>query len=272
MAKSYALEFKNVSKVYTLGNGEVREALKDITFSQKHNEFISLIGPSGCGKSTLIKLAAGLNSPTSGQIFEEGGILKHVRKDQGVMFQQYNLFPWLTVEKNIAFGLTLARASQKKSSVIIAHYIEVMGLQKFEHAYPKELSGGMQQRVALGRTLATNPHILLMDEPFSALDLQTKRSMHDLLLRILDHEPRTVMFVTHDYEEAVFLSDTIYVLSSHPGTIQEKIKVNLARPREARIEFSPEFMKIKKHLQEVITQESCPLPKLNVNIYAKEVD
>lgn len=265
--KNRILSIEHVSKHYTLSTGETIDALKDVNFDVCEGEFISLIGPSGCGKSTLVKLLAGLLEPTAGRVLEYGKKVDGDSHDRGVVFQHYSLFPWLTVEDNIGFGLFVQNVAPDKCSQIVAHYIEAMRLKGFEKAYPKELSGGMQQRVALGRAFATNPKILLMDEPFAALDVQTKRLMQDLFLQILQYEPRTVVFVTHDVEEAVFLGDHVYILSPSPGTIREKITVNLPRPRDLKTEFSQSFIEIKKHVQEVVTKESLGVVKLNLGIY-----
>jgi NitT/TauT family transport system ATP-binding protein len=258
---------EKLSKKYTLESGKHIFAVQDISFSAFKGEFISFVGPSGCGKSTLIKMIAGLIEPSSGQIIENDGIDIGITKNRGVVFQHYNLFPWLSVQKNIGFGLQIMGVPEEKVTEIVAHYVEVMGLKGFEKAYPKELSGGMQQRVALARTLATNPKILLMDEPFSALDVQTRRFMQDLLLQILRQEPRTVIFVTHDVNEAVFLSDTIYIMTPSPGKIIEKVNVHLPRLRDLSTEFSEDFIGIKKHIQKIITKESLNLTKLNLEIY-----
>lgn len=267
MSKKKILSIEHVSKQYLLSTGETMDALKDINFEVYEGEFVSLIGPSGCGKSTLIKLLAGLIEPTAGYVLEYDKQIDGDSHDRSVVFQHYNLFPWLTVEDNIGFGLFVQNVPLNKRSQIVAHYIEAMGLKGFEKAYPRELSGGMQQRVALGRAFATNPKMLLMDEPFAALDVQTKRLMQDLFLQILQYEPRTVVFVTHDVEEAVFLGDNVYILSPSPGTIREKVSVNLSRPRGLKTEFSQSFIGIKKHVQEVITKESLGVVKFNFEIY-----
>ena len=268
MADKNLLEIKNVSKQFKLANGNEVFALKNVNFSVKNGEFVSVIGPSGCGKSTLIKMLAGLTEPTNGQIIENNKNLDKTSEDRGIIFQNYNLFPWLSVEKNIGFGLNLRKVDEKLKNKIVSHYIEIVGLRGFEKAYPKELSGGMQQRVALARTLVTNPKIMLLDEPFAALDVQTRRFMQDLLLQIWSSEKqRTIIFVTHDVEEAVFMSDKVYVLSAGPGTIKEKLDINLPRPRNLKTEFSADFIKKKEYLQKMITKESLKLEKLNLDIY-----
>lgn len=253
MNQKKSLHIENVSKMYSLADGKSFFALKDISFEAKDTEFISIIGPSGCGKSTLIQLLAGLTQPTNGEILENGKIVTGVTGNQGVVFQQYNLFPWLTAEENIGLGIKITGCPEQERKDIVTRYVEAVGLKGFEQAYPKELSGGMQQRAALARTLATNPKILLMDEPFTALDVRTKRLMQNLLLHLWQQEPRTVIFVTHDVEEAVLLSDTIYVMSANPGMIREKICIDLPRPRELGIEFSPEFLRLRQRVQQIIT-------------------
>lgn len=256
MDQKTSLHVKDVSKTYSLAGGKSVFALKEITLQTAGKEFVSIIGPSGCGKSTLIQLLAGLIEPTQGEIFEDGKIVTGITGNRGVVFQQYNLFPWLTTQENIGFGLKIIGCPERERKDIVAHYIDAVGLKGFEQAYPKELSGGMQQRAALARTLATNPKILLMDEPFTALDVHTKRMMQDLLLHLWQKAPRTVIFVTHDVEEAVLLSDTIYIMGTNPGTIKEKISIDLPRPRDLGIEFSPQFLQLRQRIQKIITQES----------------
>jgi len=267
MKEKIALKIENLSKIYTLESGKHILAIENISFSAQKGEFISILGPSGCGKSTLVKMIAGLIDPTSGNIIEGKDIDLKIKKNLGVVFQEYGLFPWLDVEENIGFGLQIIDVPENKIKEVVSHYVAVMGLKSFKKAYPKELSGGMQQRVALARTLATNPKMLLMDEPFSALDVQTKRFMQDLLLQILHKEPRTVIFVTHDVEEAVFLSDTVYILTPRPGKILKKVDIKLSRPRDLATEFSADYIQIKEQIQKLITKESLNLMKLDLEIY-----
>ncbi|MFH0779385.1 MAG: ABC transporter ATP-binding protein [Parcubacteria group bacterium] len=260
-------QIQKLCKTYTLANKKSIEVLNNVTFSAEKGEFVSLVGPSGCGKSTIIKLLAGFIEPTKGKILEDGKRVYGISRDRGVVFQYYHLYPWLNVEENIAFGLSLINLPEKNTKKIVAHYVEVTGLKGFEKAYPNELSGGMKQRVALARTFATNPEILLLDEPFTALDMQTKRFMQDLLLQIWEQGKRTIIFVTHDVEEAVFMSDKVVVLTQRPAAVSEEIKINLPRPRDLEVEYSEDFIKIKKHIQKIITKESLSLIKLNLNIY-----
>jgi NitT/TauT family transport system ATP-binding protein len=261
------LELKHVSKTFHRPGRKDTAALTDVNLSVDQGEFVTLIGPSGCGKSTLLRLIAGLDRPTSGKIiFHDVGAADYVNK-RGIVFQEPSLFPWLNVEENIGFGLSVLGKPAAVKDGIISHYIETMGLQDFRKAYPKELSGGMKQRVALARTLATNPDLLLLDEPFGSLDLQTKRFMQDLLLQIWEHERRSIIFITHDVNEAIFLSDTIYVLSVRPATVREKIPIDISRPRTLDTEFSPAFIDATKRLQTLITKESLGLIKLDLEIY-----
>ena len=249
MLKTKALQASHLSKTFLMPRGESFEALKDINLTIAQGEFVSLLGTSGCGKTTLLKLLAGLIEPTEGQVtasMESG-------HGKGLVFQQYNLFPWLNVRKNVAFGLSIGAVERPDIDNAVLHCLQAVGLERFQLHYPHELSGGMQQRVALARTLATDPSILFMDEPFSALDMQTKRSMQDLLLKLIRDKQRTVVFVTHDVEEAVLLSDTIYIMGAHPGTIIEKVPVTLHHPRSLDMEFSEAFIDIKKRVQRAIT-------------------
>lgn len=261
------LRAENLSKSFTAIDGKVVAALRDMQLTIAEREFVSFIGPSGCGKTTLLKVLAGLLQPSRGRIYENGRPPQGRITSHGVVFQTYSLFPWLTVEQNVAFGLTLRGTSSHQQRRVSSHYIDVVGLRGFERAYPKELSGGMQQRAALARAFATNPKILFMDEPFSALDTQTRRFMQDLLLQLWNNEPRTVLFVTHDVDEAVFLSDTVYIMTPRPGTVRERVTVDLPRPRTLKTEFTPGYLQLKKHVQEIITEESLPLTKLNLAIY-----
>ncbi len=261
------LEIRNVCMDFVSSSGNIVRVFDRISFDVPKGQFVSLVGPSGCGKSTLIRLLAGLIQPTSGEILENGEKIRREQKNRGLVFQNYNLFPWLTVEENIGFGLKLGPMPSKQQKDLISHYVDVVGLRGFEKSYPKELSGGMQQRVALARTLVTNPKILLMDEPFSALDTQTKRLMQNLLLQILQNEGHTVVFVTHDVEEAVFLSDVVYIMTPRPGSVRERVAVDFPRPRDLNTEYSEKFITTKKYIQEIITKEALGLTKLNLDIY-----
>jgi len=249
------LEVKNLSRVFS-NNQKNTQALKDVNFTINEGEFVAIVGPSGCGKTALINLIAGFEQPTKGRIVMNGKLIKSPGADRGVVFQKYTCFPWQTVQKNVEFGLKVLGTSKKEREKIAQQYIKTVGLSGFENEYPKNLSGGMKQRVALARSLATNPEILLMDEPFSALDTQTKRFMQDLLLQIWKKTKKTILFVTHDVEEAVFMADRVIIMSARPGTIKREVKVRLERPRNIKIEYSSEYISLKKTVQKEITKES----------------
>ncbi|MFH1334642.1 MAG: ABC transporter ATP-binding protein [Pseudomonadota bacterium] len=249
------LEIKNLSR--TFGNHKKKtDAIRDIGFTVNEGEFVSIVGPSGCGKSTLINLIAGFDQPTEGEIVLDGNMIQSPGADRGVVFQKYTCFPWQTVQQNVEFGLKILGTPPKTRAKIAHQYIKTVGLAGFENEYPKNLSGGMQQRVALARSLATNPKILLMDEPFGALDTQTRRFMQDLLLQIWEKTHKTILFVTHDVDEAIFMADKVLIMSARPGTIKEKIDVKLKRPRNIKVEFSQEYINLKKRVQKAITEES----------------
>jgi len=256
MMNDIKLEVNNISKTYVSSKGESFRALKDVNLQVKDREFVALLGPSGCGKTTLLKLIAGLIEPSSGEILLDGKKIRGPGANRGMVFQKYSLFPWLNVWENIEFGLRLNGMPKEKRYELVEHYIRLIGLMGFENAYPRELSGGMQQRVAIARTMVTNPEILLMDEPFGALDTQTRSLMQELLLDVWEKDNKTVLFVTHDVEEAIFLADTIYVSTAQPGTIKAKIDVRIPRPRTFETKTSRRFLKLNKQLREMIREES----------------
>lgn len=220
--------------------------LENINFQVEANEFVCIVGASGCGKSTLLNIIAGLIPPTSGQVLVDGKIVFGPGADRGMIFQNYSLFPWLTVADNIGFGLELKKISPAAKKEQINYFLEVVGLSKFAQAYPKELSGGMKQRVAIARSLANQPEVLLMDEPFGALDAQTKEQMQQFLFQLWQQTSTTILMITHDVEEAIFLSQRIYVMTANPGRIKEEIPINLPQNRDLEIKLSPEFLAIKK--------------------------
>lgn len=206
-------------------------ALENVDFEVAEGEFTCILGPSGCGKTTILRLAAGLESPTGGEIFLDGKKIIGINKECGYVFQEYALFPWLTVKDNIEFGPRVKGISKEESDRISKHYIGLVGLRGFENHYPHELSGGMKQRVGIARAYANRPKLLLMDEPFGALDAQTRNIMQGELLRIWETEHISVVFVTHSVDEAVYLSDRVIVMSARPGKVKEVFKINLPRPR-----------------------------------------
>ncbi|AEF93912.1 Taurine-transporting ATPase [Desulfotomaculum nigrificans CO-1-SRB] len=242
---------REVSKVYTSKNKSFT-ALENISLEIRENEFISIVGPSGCGKSTLLRMLAGLEMPTQGKIWVEGDEVRGPGADRGMVFQAYTLFPWLTVADNIAFGLKLKGVPEIRRREIVKKYLNLIGLDRFANSYPKELSGGMKQRVAIARALANNPSVLLMDEPFGALDPQTKATMQELLLDIWRQERSTVVFITHDIEEAIFLSRRVYVMQSGPGRIVAEFKIDLPEQRNNDIKDTEAFINLKRKIVALI--------------------
>jgi len=231
-------------------------ALEDISLEIEANELAVIVGPSGCGKSTLLNIVAGLEDATAGEVRINGRTITGPGADRGMVFQSYTLFPWLTVLKNVEFGLRIKGVNPRERRDTALHYIELVGLKGFENALPKTLSGGMKQRVAIARVLANKPEMLLMDEPFGALDAQTRVAMQDLLLTVWERERTTVLFVTHDIDEAVLLADTVYVMSPRPGRIRARLKVDIPRPRDHRVTVSPEFTTIKKEIMEMLWEKA----------------
>lgn len=241
------------------GKGEKRNQVLDgISFDVRDGEFVSVLGPSGCGKSTLLTMAAGFAKPDSGRVLIDGKPVTGPHHDRGVVFQQYAIFPWLSVRRNIGFGLTLRANRHSRAEIAAAtdRYIALMGLRGFEDSLPKTLSGGMRQRVAIARAYATNPSVLLMDEPFAALDAQTREFMQELLHQANQEEQRSAMFITHSVEEAIFLSSRIVVMSGRPSTVHEVIDVPVPMPRTAESRTAPEFIELRRHLEEVMRSMS----------------
>ena len=245
------LEVKGLGKTFDSEQGTVT-ALKDINFKTHRREFVCVIGPSGCGKSTLIRMLAGLETPTSGEVLLDGKPVFEPGPDRGMVFQGYTLFPWLTVKRNVMFGLEMSGHSKSTAEGEAMDWIGLVGLDKFADAYPSQLSGGMKQRVAIARALANKPRILLMDEPFGALDAQTRSKMQANLLEIWRNIDITVLFITHDLDEAIYLADRILVLKAHPGEVNELIEVSVPRPRNFEQAISPEFLATKKRLEDLI--------------------
>ncbi len=215
-----------------------------------------MLGPSGCGKSTLLRIVAGLDRPSAGRVLLDGRAVRGPGADRGMVFQSYTLFPWLTVAENIAFGLQERGVPQSRRREVVAAYVETVGLSGFENHYPKQLSGGMQQRTAIARALANDPEILLLDEPFGALDNQTRALMQELLLGIWERERKTVLFVTHDIEEAIFLASRVVVMTARPGRIKAEVPVDLPHPRPYTVKTSPDFMALKARLTDEIRAEA----------------
>ncbi len=245
------LEVKGLQKEFDTPQGRVT-ALKDINFKTHRREFVCVIGPSGCGKSTLIRILAGLENKSSGKVLLEGQEVSGPGPDRGMVFQGYTLFPWLTVKRNVMFGLEVSGQGKYIAEDEARQWIELVGLSKFENSYPHQLSGGMKQRVAIARALANQPRILLMDEPFGALDAQTRAKMQGYLMEIWKNIDITILFITHDLDEAIYLADRILVLKAHPGEVQELIEVPVPQPRSQDQLLTPEFLATKKRLEELI--------------------
>jgi NitT/TauT family transport system ATP-binding protein len=233
------------------------EVVDEVSFTIADGEFVALIGPSGCGKTTMLNLVAGFVAPTGGRVLLDGRPIAGPGPERGVIFQEYGVFPWLTVEQNIDFGLKLRanRVSPPERAQIRERYMRLMGLADFAAAYPKTLSGGMRQRLALARAYAVKPQFLLMDEPFGALDAQTRSRMQDLLLDVLQQEGKTVMLITHSVEEAIYLSSRIVVVSARPASIRAIVDVPFPYPREESLHESHEFGELRSHVRDLVMRE-----------------
>jgi len=249
--RKVVLNIEHLRREFAAAEGTL-VALSDISFKVRKREFISVIGPSGCGKSTLIRIVAGLEDPSAGTVSVDGVPVAGPGPDRGMVFQNYTLFPWLTVRKNVLFGPKMKGTRNDKALASADEWLKMVGLSDFADVYPAQLSGGMKQRVAIARALANDPRILLMDEPFGALDAQTRCSMQEHLLRIWEAADVTVLFITHDLDEAIYLSDRIVVLGARPGRILEIIDVPVSRPRSQEQLLSGHFLATKKRLEELI--------------------
>ena len=251
---------KDVKKIYDGRNGPV-VALNGANLEIRNNEFICVVGPSGCGKSTLLNILAGLLEPTSGEVLVDGKPVEGTSVDRGVVFQQYALFPWLTVKKNVEFGLKLQKKSKEECEEIAMKYIKMVGLEKFTNSYPKELSGGMKQRVAIARAYAVNPKVLLMDEPFGALDAQTRTQLQQELLNTWEKEQKTCFFITHDVEEAIILAQRVVIMCARPGRVKEIVDIDIPYPRDQETKMSPRFLELKNHIWSQVYQEYLSVRK-----------
>jgi NitT/TauT family transport system ATP-binding protein len=256
---------RNIRRVYQVkqtGDNKATEfeAIKQLDLTVKKGEFLVIVGPSGCGKSTFLDMIAGLAKPSSGEIYIDGKLITGPALDRGIVLQGYALFPWRTVRKNVEFGLEIKKVPKSERKAISQRYIDLVGLQNFEERYPHELSGGMKQRVAIARALAYDPEVLLMDEPFAAVDAQTRESLQEELLRIWEKTKKTIVFVTHAIDEAVFLADRVAVMTANPGTIKEIVSINLPRPRDG-IRSSAEFGWMRHKIWELLQNELPPTSK-----------
>ena len=249
------LQVRGLSKIYE-DNGREVVALKDVDLEVKESEFVMIVGPSGCGKTSLINIIGGLDEASSGEVLLYGKAVNGPGADRGMVFQGYSLFPWLTVQKNVEFGLKMKKIPAAERTEHARKYISLVGLEGFEDALPRQLSGGMKQRVAIARTLANEPEVLLMDEPFGALDAQTRVVMQELLADISRRTGTTILFITHDIDEAVLLGDRIYVMSRRPGTVRDAITVDIPGEINHNSLVLPEFLETKKKIMDMLWQES----------------
>lgn len=252
------IQVKNLKKSFPL-KGQDFVALDGVSLDIQDEEFVTVVGPSGCGKTTLLNVIAGLEKATGGEVLVDGQKVSGPSPERGVIFQQYALFPWLTVRENVEFGLKLARKSRKETRETAEHFIELVGLTQFADALPKMLSGGMKQRCALARAYAVNPKLLLMDEPFGALDALTRVNLQGQLLQTWQSEKRTVMFITHDVDEAVFLANRVVVMAAKPGRIKEIIEVDLPYPRHVDLRLTPRFGELRNRVWSAVYSQELDL-------------
>ncbi len=250
------IQIEHLTKTFGRSNGEAHTAIQDVSASIGAGSFVSIVGPSGCGKSTLLYLVGGFIPPTGGSIRVQGRPVTGPGPDRGPVFQEFALFPWKTVAGNVAWGLEAQGASRSDIDEVVGKYLDLTGLAEFRNHYPAELSGGMKQRVALARVLAFDPKVLLMDEPFGALDAQTRETMQAEVTHLWDRTKKTIVFVTHDIEEAVYLGDRVVVLSARPGRIKEEVKIDLPRPRGLEAKKSIQCHEYRNYIWDLIRSES----------------
>ncbi len=254
------LAVSDVTKSFVSAAGSLIDAVVDASFEVADNELCALLGPSGCGKSTVLRMVAGLEVPSSGTLVLDGREITGPGGDRGMVFQSYTSFEWLTVRKNVEYGMRLNRVPKAERKARADHFIDLMHLEKFRDAYPAQLSGGMKQRVAIARTLANDPAILLMDEPFGALDAETRWSMQELLMNIMEASQTTVLMVTHDIEEAIFLADRILFMSRHPGRIRENLKTEFKCgrriPDKEAVTAMAGYAELERHIMHMMREES----------------
>lgn len=258
--RSIKVRIDHVEKIYDTRKGRM-VALSGIDLDIMENEFICVVGPSGCGKSTLLNIIAGLLPSTSGAVYVDDKKVEGTGTERGVVFQQYALFPWLTVLKNVMFGLKLKGMNTEDAKAIAMKYIKMVDLEEFVDSYPKELSGGMKQRVAIARAYAVQPEVLLMDEPFGALDAQTRTQLQTELLKTWEEEKKTCFFITHDVEEAIVLATRVIIMSARPGRIKEIVDINIPYPRTQETKMMPEFIELKNRIWSQVYQEYLEVRK-----------
>jgi ABC-type nitrate/sulfonate/bicarbonate transport system ATPase subunit len=257
------LSIVDVRKAFQ-GRTDTVVAIDEISFDVADNEFATLVGTSGCGKSTLLSIIAGLEIQTGGNVLVDGEPVRGPGRDRGVVFQTYTLFPWLTVEKNVEFALRGEGLDRRRRREVAREHLDLVGLAQFAHVLPNQLSGGMRQRVAIARALCYRPKVLLMDEPFGALDAQTRQLMQELLTRIWEAHKLTVLFVTHDIDEAVFLSDRVFLMTARPGRLKDVVEIDLPRPRTFESLATDEFLAYKSRLLASVREETLKSAELEV--------
>ena len=250
------LVIRNLTRIFARDDGSTLTAIEEVDLTISQEEFVCVLGPSGCGKTTLLRMVAGLDFATSGDILLDGEPIRGPNSKVGIVFQEYSLFPWRNVIDNVAFGLEMMGVGREERYQRADKYLELVGLSQFSRSYPSELSGGMRQRVAVARALALDPVVLLMDEPFGALDAQTRNLLQKELLEIWEKTRKTIMFVTHSVDEAVFLADRLIVLTTRPGRVCEVIPIDLDRPRDRT---SVEFAQLRRKVLDLIAQPKCTL-------------
>lgn len=250
------LVIRNLCQTFLRDDGTTLSAIEGVDLTVREEEFVCVLGPSGCGKTTLLRMIAGLDAATSGEILLDGEHISGPNPKIGIVFQEYSLFPWRTVIDNVAFGLEMKGLGKEERYTVAEQFLDLVGLQPFAKSYPSELSGGMKQRVAVARALALDPVVLLMDEPFGALDAQTRNMLQHELLGIREKTKKTILFITHSVDEAVFLADRIIVLTPRPGRVCESIPIELARPRDRT---SVGFAKVRRYVLDLINQPKCTL-------------
>ena len=254
------LSVANLSKEFRLGSGETIQAVADVSFDVPDNDLCALLGPSGCGKSTILRMVAGLEEPTTGSLMLDGMEISGPGRERGMVFQSYTSFDWLTVQENVEYGMRLNGVPRVERRERARHFIDLVSLDRFRHAFPLELSGGMKQRVAIARTLANEPAILLMDEPFGALDAETRWTMQELLMNILESTDTTVLMVTHDIEEAIFLADRVVFMTRLPGRIREIMTTEFKGGRriadKETVVNMPQYTRLERHIMHMMREES----------------
>jgi NitT/TauT family transport system ATP-binding protein len=261
MTTAVKLAARGISKTFALRGGRTIQAVHDVSFDVHENEFCVLLGPSGCGKSTVLRMIAGLEDPTEGLFELDGREIRRPDRERGMVFQSYTSFDWLTVQKNVEYGMRLNGVPAAERRARAARYIDLVKLSKFRDAYPKQLSGGMKQRVAIARTLANEPSLLLMDEPFGALDAETRWNMQELMTSIMENTSTTVVMVTHDIEEALFLGDRIVFISRHPGTVLEDMTTDFKSGERVRLKEDvltmPGYAEMERHIMKLMREQGA---------------